>query len=165
MELLKLLSASEVVAQVISFLLLFFILRIFAWKPLLKILDERKAKIASDFKAIEDAKQGVEKLRLEYQARIDAAGVEAQAKVKEAIEEGRKLTEELRKGAYQEAQKIIENARADIKYELSRAKDELKDQIIDLSIRAAETVIQDKLTEEEDRKIVENFLDKIDTIE
>ena len=165
MELLKLLSTSEIFAQVVSFLLLFFILRLFAWKPLLKLLDERKAKIASEFKSIEDTKQAVEKLRLDYQSKLDAAGAEAQARVREAVEEGKRLTEELRKGAYQEAQKIIEHARADIKFELSQARDELKDQIVDLSIKAAETVIQDKLTAEEDRKIVENFLDKLDSVE
>lgn len=164
MELLKLLSASEIVAQIISFLLLFILLRIFAWKPLLKLLDERKARIASGLKAIEEAKQDVEKLRVEYQAKLDAAGLEAQQKIKQALEEGKKLTEDLKKGAYQDAEKIIQKARQDIKYELSKAKNELKDKIVDLSLRAAETVIQDKLTEEEDRKIVEDFLNKIDTI-
>ncbi len=165
MELLKLLNTSEIVAQVASFLLLFFILRIFAWKPLLKLLDERKAKIASGFKTIEEAKQEMESLKAEYQSRLDGAAAEAQAKIKEAVEEGKKLSEELKKAAYQDAQKIIDHARSDIKFELSKAKDELKDKIVELSMTAAEIVIQDKLTEKEDRKIVKDFLDKIDTIE
>jgi F-type H+-transporting ATPase subunit b len=164
MELLKLLNTSEIVAQVISFLLLFFLLRIFAWKPLLKLLDERKAKIVSGFKTIEEAKQEMENLRAEYQSRLDGATAEVQAKIKEAVEEGKKLSEELKKAAYHDAQKIIDNARSDIKFELSKAKDELKDKIVELSISAAEIVIQDRLTEKEDRKIVKDFLDKIDTI-
>ena len=47
MELLKLLSTSEIVAQILGFLLLFFLLRAFAWKRLLALLDERKARISS----------------------------------------------------------------------------------------------------------------------
>jgi len=165
MELLKLLNTSEIVAQVTSFLLLFFLLRIFAWKPLLKLLDERKAKIASGLEAAEKAKQEMDNFKLEYQSKLEGASIEAQAKIKEALEEGKKLSEELKKAAYQDAQKIIDHARQDIKYELSKAKDELKDKIVELSINAAEIVIQEKLTEKEDRKIVKDFLDKIDTIE
>jgi len=165
MELLKLLSASEVFAQIISFLILFFILRAFAWKPLLKLLDERKARIAEGFLQIEETKQGVEKLKAEYQARLDTVAEEAGLKIKEAVKEGRQMADDIKRIAHQDAQKIIDDARRDIKYELAKAKDELKDQIIDLTIGAAETLIQDKLTEAEDRKIVENFLDKIDEIE
>lgn len=164
MELLKLLNVGEVAAQIISFLLLFFLLRLFAWKPLLKLLDERREKIAYGLKAVEDGKKDIEKLKLEYQVRLDAATGEAQLKIKDAIEESRKLSEELNKSAHQEAQKILEKARSDIKYELSKAKDQLKAQIVELSISAAEAVIEDKLTEEEDKKIVESFLDKIDTV-
>ena len=54
MDLLKLLTAKEIVAQIISFLLLMALLRVFAWKKLLNLLDERRARIASEFKKIED---------------------------------------------------------------------------------------------------------------
>ena len=54
MELLKLLDTSQIVAQVISFLILFFILRILVWKRFLKALDDRRDHIAAEFKAIED---------------------------------------------------------------------------------------------------------------
>jgi F0F1-type ATP synthase membrane subunit b/b' len=56
MELLKLLSGSEIVAQIISFLVLLFILRIFLWDKVLKVLDNRRERIASEFKQIEDTK-------------------------------------------------------------------------------------------------------------
>jgi len=52
MELLKLLSANEIVAQIISFLLVFTLLRIFVWKHFLKILDDRRDRIASELKVI-----------------------------------------------------------------------------------------------------------------
>ena len=56
MELLKMLSASEVFAQILSFFLLLFLLRKFAWKKILGLLDQRKEKITSDFKEIENNK-------------------------------------------------------------------------------------------------------------
>ena len=165
MGLLELISANEVVAQVISFLILLFLLRVLAWKKILKLLDDRKEKIAGEFKKIEDTKAEVAGLRADYETKLASIDVIAEKKIEEAVAEGRKITDEVRKEAQLNAQLIINDARESIKYELSRAKEELKIKIVDLTIRATENVIQEKLTEEGDKKLVEQFLDKIDEIE
>jgi len=162
MEIFKQLSASELFAQVISFLILFFILRAFAWKRILKLLDDRKARIAADLAKIEQAKKDVGQLKNDYQAKLDNIDQVALAKVHEAIAEGRKITDEVRKNAHLEAQEIIENARQNIKHELTKAKEELKDRVIDLTIQVAEDIIREKLTVDQDRKLVAEFLDKVD---
>ncbi len=164
MGLLELISANEVVAQVISFLILLFLLRVLAWKKILKLLDDRKEKIAGEFKKIEDTKAEVAGLRADYETKLASIDVIAEKKIEEAVAEGRKITDEVRKEAQLNAQLIINDARESIKYELSRAKEELKIKIVDLTIRATENVIQEKLTEEGDKKLVEQFLDKIDEI-
>lgn len=165
MELLKLLSASEIVAQIVNFLLLLFILRLFFWKRILKILDERKSRISLELKNIEDAKLQVAGLRSEYEKKLGEIDIEAAGKLKQATEEGKRIVAEMKKEAQLEGQKIIEGARNDIKYEISRAREELKEKIIDLSISAAENAIQEKLTEAGDRRLVKNFLDNIDQID
>jgi len=165
MELLKLLSTSEVFAQILSFLLLFFLLRKFAWKKILKVLDDRRDRIASELKRIEDGQAEVSRIKSDYEARLATIEALANKRIQEAIAEGRKITDEVRKKAHEEAQEIINNAKANIKHELAAAKDELKDKIIDLTIAATENVIQEKLTEEDDRRLVKDFLDKLDEIE
>ena len=165
MELLKLLSAGEVVAQVLSFLLLLILLRIFFWKKILKTLDDRKERIAAEFNKIKDAEGQIAVLKSDYEEKLSRIEDIAKAKFQEAMDEGKKLSEEVRKKAQEGAQDIIEDARKSIEYELSKAKEELKNQIVDLTIRAAEDLIQEKLTEEGDRKLVENFLEKIEKIE
>lgn len=162
MELLKLLSASEIVAQIISFLLLLLLLRIFAWRKLLKLLDDRKSRIASEFKKIEEAKLTIEKLRAEYEARLKSIEDTARDKIQQAITEAHKQKDEIKKDAHLEAQKIIENAQANIKFELDKAKESLRDEIIGLVLSATENIIAEKLTPEEDRKLVEDFLNSID---
>jgi len=164
MELLKLLSANEIIAQVISFLLLLFLLRIFAWKKLLKLLDDRKNRIASEFKNIEDTKQEIAQLKAGYDAKLLNIDEIARVKIDEAVASGRDITDEIRKKAHEEAQEIINNAKRDIKYELDKAKEELKDKIIDLTMSATEIVIQEKLTGEDDKKLVKDFLDKVDEL-
>lgn len=164
MELLKLLSTSEIFAQIISFLILFLLLRAFAWKHILKALDDRKARISSEFKAIEDTKNELAVLKSECNLKLANIDEEARKKINSAIEEGKKITEELRKNAHLESQRIIEKARSDIKYELTKAKEELKEKIIDLTITTAGSVIQEKLTEEEDIKLVKDFINRAEEI-
>lgn len=159
------LSANELVAQIISFLILLTLLRVFAWKKILGLLDARNERIASEFAKIEQSHAQIERLKSDYEAKIAHIDNEARQKIQDALAEGRKITEEVRKHAHEEAQEIIKNAKANIQHELNVAKEELKDKIIDLTIAAAGSVIQDKLTGEGDRQLVKDFLNRMDEID
>lgn len=158
-------NLKEIIVQIINFLILFFLLRIFAWKRLLGFLDGRKAGISAEFARIEKSKKEIAELKSEYEAKMSSADSQAKDKIKEAIDEGKKISAEIKKGAYLQAQKIMEIAAEDIKHELSHAKEELKKDIVDLAMQAAENVIQEKLSEEQDRKIIKNFLDNVAEME
>jgi F-type H+-transporting ATPase subunit b len=162
MELLKLLSANELFAQVISFLVLLFILRIFLWGRFLKVLDDRKEKVASDLKKISDAQADVEKLKQDYLGKLSAIEETSREKIKEAVMEGRRITEEIKSKARVEAEGIIRNAKEVTKFELDKAKGQLKDEIIDMAMRSAERLIQEKMNAQQDKKLVENFLDEME---
>ncbi|MFA5149396.1 MAG: ATP synthase F0 subunit B [Candidatus Omnitrophota bacterium] len=164
MELLKLLSTNEIVAQILGFLILLALLRIFAWKSILGLLDKRKERIALEFKKIEEAKADIEKLRLEYAAKIASIDETAQLKIHEALNQAKVILEDSRKNGYIQAQAIIDNAKQSVKYELAKAKDELKNEIIDLTLKATEDLIQEKFTGEGDRKLVEDFLKGVDKL-
>ena len=162
MELLKMLSANEIVAQIINFLLLMFLLRIFLWKRVLRLLDERKQRIASEFENIKNSKESLEKLRTEYEAKLSSIDDTARIKILEAVDKGNLIVEQVTEEAHLEAIKIIDSAKRDIKYEILKAKDQLKDQIVEHTMKAAQDVIKEKLTTEEDKKIIEGFLKEID---
>jgi F-type H+-transporting ATPase subunit b len=137
-------------------------MRIFVWKKLLGLLDRRKETIASEFKRIEDTKLAAAKLQEELETRLKSIDELSKSRIDDALREGEKLAVEIKKQAHQEAQKIIEDARNYTKYELSKVKESLKDEIIDLVIKATEDVIEEKITEDGDRKIVESFLNRIE---
>ncbi|MFH1245457.1 MAG: F0F1 ATP synthase subunit B [Candidatus Omnitrophota bacterium] len=164
MELLRLLSTNELVAQIISFLLLLFLLRLFVWKKILGLLDARKEKIAAEFQRIEETQQEVKQLKAGYESKLALSEEEARKKTQETLAEAKKSAEQIKKKAHEEAQDIIDNAKQNIKCELAKAKEELKAEIIDLSLKAAQEVIQEKLSEEQDTKLVRDFLDKMDEI-
>lgn len=162
MEILKMLSASQVFAQAISFLLLLVLLRVFFWKKFLSLLDQRAARISKELRDIEDAKNDTARIQAEYEKKVSEIEGYARERIKEAVEQGRKANEEMRKKAHEQAQDIIENAKEGVKYELSQVREKLKDEIVDIAIRAAETVIREKFTEDDDRKIVEDFIRELE---
>jgi len=164
MELLKLLSTSEVVAQVLSFLILFFILRVFFWKRFLKLLDDRKERIAFESKKIEDERNKAEELKAQYLDKLKSIEDTAKSKIQEAALEGQKMLQQMKSDARTEAEKIINDAKDDVKREFSKAKQELRDEVVDLVLEATEHLLEEKINDKEDRRIVKNFLDRLDEV-
>lgn len=156
------LDFQQILTQAAGFLILLGVLRLFFWKPILASLDQRKEKIASDLKHIDDLKLELAKLKAEYESKLSSIEEISRQKLKEAIDEGKRIADEMRAKAQEQSGQIIESGRENIAQELSKAKHELKSQIVDLAMRATESVILEKLTAEHDKKIVQDFLDKID---
>lgn len=163
MELLKLLDANELIVQMINFFIVLFLLRTFLWKKILKVLDDRKERIALEFKNIEAAKKQVADIKAEYDAKILAADAEGKERIRQAVEEAKKEAEGIRSHAQISAQEIIENAKASMSHELAAVRQELRKELVDLTIMATENLIEEKLTEGQDKKLVEDFLKKVDS--
>jgi F-type H+-transporting ATPase subunit b len=161
-ELLKMLSASEIFAQVLSFFLLLFLLKHFAWGKILGLLDQRREKIRSQLSDIETAKLEIAQLKADYDLKMFSIKEQADAQIKEAVEQAKLINAQLRKKAHEDAQDIIIDARKQVKHELSLVQEQLKDRIVDISLDAARHLIQEKLTEDGDRKIVEDFIKEVE---
>lgn len=161
MELLKLLSGNEIIAQTVCFLLLLVILRTFLWGRFLKLLDARRERIASEFKAIDDAKAAADKIKNDYDQRIAKIEEEAREKIQEAVIDGKKAALEIREKAQEDAEGLFEKTRENIKVEVAKAEERLKNKLVDITIEAAEKVIEERLTEAGDRKLVEGFINKL----
>lgn len=164
MELLKLLSASEIFAQVASFLILLILLRAFAWKRLLGLLDRRKERIAAEFSKISADKSELSRLKAEYQAGLRSIDETAKARLEEAALKAQEMQGLARKDAYIEAQKIIENAKTNIRYEIDKAKEELKNEIVDLVVKAAGKVIEEKISDADDLRLAKGFVEDLEKL-
>lgn len=162
MELLKLLSANEILAQVITFLILLFLMKRFTWKPFLKVLDDRRARIAAEFKKIEDTKAAVNTVKADYEARIASIEAEAKARIQAAAEEARIVAEEIRQNARKDSELIFAKAQESIKAEIAKAEETLKDKIVNLTVDIATKVVQERLTADDDKAIVETFINELE---
>ncbi len=165
MELLKSIHLPELAIQIINFLVLLVLLRLFFWNKFLGALDARKQAVAENLQAIEDSRQSAAALKKDYEQKLLSIEQLSRQRLQEVIEEGRAAAERLKQDAQADAQKIMSKAQEDITYEIAKAKEELKGQVVDIAIRAAEEVIQDKLTEDEDRRLVRDFIDKLGSAE
>lgn len=162
MELLKLLSTNEIVAQIVCFLVLLAILRPLLWKRILVALDRRKERIAEEQRNIEEARLAAESLKSDYEKRIARIEDEARERIDAAIVQGRKIADEIRKRGEADAARILENSKESIKAEIAKAKEALKNEIVNLTIAVTEKIIQEKYTEADDKRLIADYLKEIE---
>ena len=151
-------TIAQVLSQAVAFFLFLWILKKYAWGPILGLIDERNQKIEAGFKRAEDAEARSMKLQQEYEARLLAIESEAREKINQAVNEGRRTAEEIHERARLDAQVLMEKARDMAQLEIEKARVELKDDIVRYTLAAAEKLIHEKLDEASHRRLVEEFV-------
>lgn len=154
-----------VITQIIGFLIALWILKAFAWKPLLKMLDDRRNKIAGDIDDAEKIKIEADDLLEAYKGKLRDIDNEARAKIQEAISEGTRIASEIREQARDESRQVLAKSREELSRDVAKARVQLRDDIISMALGAAEKVISAKLDEEEHKRILEDFLKEVDRAE
>ncbi len=152
----------QVITQIIGFLIALWVLKKFAWKPLLRVLEERKERIKSEFDKIEDERQKAQTLLQQYQEKLKEIEAEARARIQEAVNEGRKIAGEIKQQAQAEAKEVLTKAQAEIGREIAKAKVQLKNDLVSMTISATEKIIGEKLDEKKDRKLIADFIEELE---
>jgi len=134
--------------QVLVFVLLIFLLRKFAWKPILEAVNEREESIEGALKAAEKAREEMKSLQADNEAVLREAREERERILKEARDMKNKMISEAKDAAATEADKAIVSAKAAIEAEKTAAIAELKNQAASLSIDVAEKILGQELSVE-----------------
>lgn len=153
-------ETSLVIAQLINFTIVLYVLYRFAYKPILKTLNDRAKKIEKGIEDAENAKKKMEEMTEKEREILIKARKEAQAIVKEAEENAKKNTDSISQGAKEQAQKIIEETKEIIKKERETMVAEVKKEIGSLVILATEKLISEKIDKEKDRELIETSINK-----
>jgi len=157
------LEIGQIVTQIIGFLIAVFLLKKFAWKPLLSILEQRRLKIKSEFDNIDKEKKKVEDLLSLYETKLKEIDSLARVKIQEAAREGQKLANEIKENARKESKDILNKAREEIQRDVDKAKVQLKNDLVNMAMRAAEKLIRERLDEEKDKKLIAEFIEAVHT--
>ena len=156
------LAIEQVLSQVVAFLLMLWILKIFFWKPILSVMEERKRIITSEFDLIEQQKDEVNNLAAEYQSKLKKIDSEARSRLQQAIEKGQHIALGIEVDARAEATKLLNKAGEEIKKEIAQAKIQLKDDIVKISLAATQKLIKQSLSAELHKKIIQEAIEQID---
>ena len=146
---------------IITFLLLFYVLAKFAWKPLLGMLEERENLIKTSLNNAETARKELEKINLESEAIITKARTDAQSILSDGKAAAEKIKDDTVAKAKEEANKIKEEAKLQIKAEKDKAISNIKKEVVDLSISVAEKLINKNISEQDNSSLIEESLKEI----
>ncbi|MBF6610605.1 MAG: F0F1 ATP synthase subunit B [Chryseobacterium sp.] len=146
----------------LTFLILLFLLTKFAWKPIMKAVNDREVSIVDALNQAKLAKIEMEQLKSDNERIIREAKAERDSILKEAREIKDRIVGEAKDIAKLEGDKIIEQARQSIQAEKSAAMADIKTQIGALSVNIAENILKQKLNSNEAQDtLVENYLNNI----
>jgi len=123
-------------AQIINFAILLGLLYLVAYKPIMRMLDERSRKIKGSMEQTELIKQQAERAGEEVKEQIEAAGKEGMKIVAQAMRTGEEVRQKAKQDARKDAETLIGRARVEIQRERDGAIDELRKEFADLTIQA-----------------------------
>ncbi len=151
-------DTKQIISQIIAFLIMLWILKRFAWKPLLQIMEERRHHIRSEFDAIDQQKLDIKKLQADYEKTLKGIDAEARKRLQEGVDEGRKIAQDIQQSARVQSQDIIKKAHDEINEEVAKAKLQLKNQVVDLAMQASGKIMQNSMDAGKQRQLVTEFL-------
>ena len=157
-------SLPMLLAQIVNFLILLGLLYLVAYKPIMRMLDERSRKIKESMEQTEFIKEQAAQAEEEFEKRIEAAAKEGQEVVVRAAKTGEELRQKAQQQARQEGEALISRARAEIQREREEAIGELRKEVADLTIMAAEKVIDRSLDKKAHRQLIDKVLEESTTL-
>ena len=150
-----------VVATILSFLLLVWLLSAKVWGPLMKMMEARRTNIESMLSQAENERQQAEKIKREYQEEMRKARQEAQDVIAKATKVSEVRANEILAASREESEKIKKSALVEIELERDKAVAEVRAQVADLSVLVAEKIIRQKLDMKGQGQLIEQFIQEV----
>lgn len=146
---------------VCNFLLLVYLLKKFAWGPVIGALEKREQQIESDKQTAADARKTAEELKKELDERLAQISSEAAQKMAAAVKTGETQKEQLLAQAKEQAQRLVEQATVQIQAEKEKALADVRAEIASISVLAASRVVEQDLKDDNADKIVAQVLQEV----
>lgn len=150
--------------NILAFLILLWILRKYAWGPILGMLDARRDKIRTDYATAQGKIDEAEVLRQDFEGKITTIQETEREKVQEAVKRGEGLANTIEQEAREKAAGIMEKGSGDLARDVAEARLELRQQVVTLAIGAAELLVKEKLDDQKHRELVESFIQSLGDI-
>lgn len=158
----KLIDWQLLVTHVIAFLLVLYLLRRFAWGPVLRFLEQRREKIRAEFAEAEHKQQEAAALKREYEVHLKNIEVESRQRLQEAIAEGHAAAARILERAQDERRLRLKRAEEEVRHLADAARERLRRETVALALGAAEKVIQKEMDDPTHRRLIEGFIEELE---
>ncbi len=157
-------NGADLLVNIIGFLIVWWVLARFVFGPIRSIKAAREKEIADNLQAAQSRREEMEALRKEYEQRLAQIEKEQRDRIEEATRQAHLAREQILAEARAESEKLIARGQAEIAREREKAMVELRDQVADLAIEAAEAVLRASLDDAHHRKLAREFLDDLERV-
>lgn len=154
----------QIITHAVGFLITMWILKKFAWGPLMNLMEERRNRIIEEFQRIDDERAKVAEQLALYESKLKEIDSERRAKIVEAVDEGKRVAADIKSQAQHEAKELHTKTRADLEREVAKARVELRDQMVTITMSAAEKVIRERLDEKKHRELIERYIQEVEQV-
>ena len=148
------------VAQIVNVVILLGLLYLVAYKPIMRMLDERSRRVKESMEQTDAIKEQAARAEKEVKKQLEAASRKGQERIAQAIQIGEDVKQKAQQEARQEAETLISRARTEIQRERDEAIDELRKEVADLTILAAGKVIERSLDKKAHRELIDKVLEE-----
>jgi len=145
----------------VSFAILLFLLKRYAFPAITEILDARERTITENLAKAERARKDAEQLLAEYQAKLKAAQQEATAMIDQARKQAQQVAEDNQRRVKEDTDRMLATAREEMARERVRVSKELKDQAVELVMAASERILKRSLTDADQKRLVKEAIDQL----
>ena len=156
-----LIDIRQVATQILGFLILLWIMRKYAWGPLLGQLEARREKIAGEFAEAARRQSAADEARARLDVQLREIEAQKRVKIQEGVTEGQRVAGEMQAQAQKEANARLAQAEDEVMRQREKAKEILKEQMINISLRGAEKILREKLDDAHQRKMLGEFIDEV----
>jgi F-type H+-transporting ATPase subunit b len=148
------------ITQIVTFIILLVLLRLFAYKPIMRMMDERSRRIKESIDQAESVKQASLHAEEQVKKQLEEASREGQERLARAARAGEEVKQKAQADARREAEALIERAKGEIRRERDDAIGEVRREFADLTVLAAGKVIERSLDKEQHRELIEKVLEE-----
>ncbi len=147
--------------SVISFAILFFMLKKFAFPPILAALDDREKKIRGDIEASEKLKQDVEKIKIDLEEKLTAAHGKAETIVQLAQDEAKKIQEKIVQETEAKVKQVQREAEQEIQSSRNKLLQEIRSYTAALTIASTEKFLKKALDDSDKKRLVDESIEQV----
>lgn len=155
------LRVGDMFVQLFFFLVLLALLKKFAWGPLMNKMQEREEYVAGEIEAAEKSRLEAEKASKDAAAQLNQVREEAQKLIEDAKAAGAKQEQDIVEAARKEADRLILAAQADIQNEKEKALQALQDKVASLSVLIASKVIEKEISAQDQEKLINDYIKEV----